>query len=164
MLFSPSSPWALLQLQPSTFPCSNLPSGDYSGLPVFSQDLHQIWDGKQPGSLYTPRGRSCLPPLLPSLDLHMWVATPCGPCSGSPSTFHSFWLCSSPCFSIFAIQSLSKSQDLLADILLALATLSISSSRRMEHERGDVVTVGFPSTPSWSSRARCLGQQPPAAC
>lgn len=162
----PLSPRALLRLQLPTLPCRSLPLKEFSGLLVFSQDLHQIWDGMQPGLLQPPRGRSSSPPLLHSLHLHVRVATPCCPSSGSPSTSYSFWLCFSPHLSIFAlpIQSPSKSQDLLAGILLALTTLSISATRRMECKREDALTVVLASTPRWPSRAPCLGQQPPAAC
>lgn len=129
----------LLQLQPSTVPCSNLPPGDFCGLLVFSQDLLQTWDGEQPGPLQPPRGRSSLPPLLHSPFLHVQVAAPCGPSSGSPGTSYSFWLCSSSHLSVFTspIQRSSKSQDLLADILLTLPTLSVSATRKVGcEERG----------------------------
>lgn len=143
--FPPSPPSALLQLQLSPVPCNNLPSGDFSGLLVFSQDLLQTWNRKQLGLLQPPRGRSSLLPLLHSLHLHVQVAIPCGPFSGSPSTSHSFWLCSSFHFSIFAfpIQRFCQSQDLLANVLLALATSSISVTRSVEHKRGDAVATGF---------------------
>lgn len=64
VLSPPSSPRVLLWLEPFAVPCSNLPLGDFSGLLVFSQHLHQIWDGKEPAPLLPPRGRSSMPPLL----------------------------------------------------------------------------------------------------
>lgn len=149
VLFPPSPPRTLLQLQPSTVPCSNLPPGDFCGLLVFSQHLLQTWDGEQPGPLQPRRGRSSLPPRLHSPYLHVQVATPGGPSSGSPGTSYSFWLCSSSHLSVFTspFQRSSESQDLLADILLTLPTLSVSATRKVGCKERGCCDHGLPTTP-----------------
>lgn len=77
-----------------------------------------------------------------------------------------FWLHFSLHLFIFAsfTQSPCKSQDLLADVLQAVATLSIHATSKKEHKRRKSVTVGLVFTLLWPSRAPYLGQQPPAAC